>query len=49
MSSDPSSVNPEAVEQTKRQIRGLVEEISALAKQDLRPEEFHTGFLNRIV
>ena len=49
MSSDSSSVDPQAVEQTKRQIRGLVEEIAALTKQDLRPEEFYTGFLQRVV
>ncbi|OHB78882.1 MAG: hypothetical protein A2W31_01175 [Planctomycetes bacterium RBG_16_64_10] len=49
MSSDSSSVDPQAVEQTKRQIRGLVEEIAALTRQDLRPEEFYTGFLQRVV
>ncbi len=48
MSTDPS-VDPQAVEQTKRQIRGLVEEISTLAKQGLSPDEFYTGFLNRVV
>ena len=48
MSSD-SSVDPQAVEQTKQQIRGLVEEISALTKQGLRPEEFYNAFLQRVV
>jgi multidrug efflux pump subunit AcrA (membrane-fusion protein) len=49
MSSDSSSVDPQAIEQTKRQIRGLVDEIAALAKQDLRPEVFYTAFLQRVV
>jgi hypothetical protein len=49
MSTDSSSVDPQAIEQTKRQIRGLVQEISALSKQDVRPEEFYSGFLPRVV
>ena len=49
MSSDSSSIDPQAVEQTKRQIRGLVEEISALSRQAVRPEDFYTGFLQRVV
>ncbi|MFV2068719.1 MAG: hemolysin D, partial [Pirellulales bacterium] len=48
MSSD-QTVDPQAVEQTKRQIKGLVDEIATLAKQDIRPEEFYTGFLGRVV
>ena len=36
MSSEPS-INPRAVEETKQQIRGLVDEISALSRQNLAP------------
>ncbi len=38
-----------AVEQTKQQIRGLVDEISALSKQDLEPQEYYTQFLTKVV
>ena len=44
-----SSVNPQAIEQTKQQIRGLISEISQLAKSDLSPEEFYVAFLDRVV
>ena len=49
MSSEPSSVDPQAVEQTKQQIRGIVDEITALSKQDVQPEEFYNQFLQRVV
>ena len=42
-------VDPQAVEETKQQIRGLVEEINRLAKQDLAPEVFYGEFLQRVV
>ena len=43
------SVDPDLVEQTKQQIRGLVREIAQLAKSDLAPLEFYDAMLNRIV
>ena len=49
MSSESSSVDPQAVEHTKQQIRGIVDEITALSKQDVEPEEFYTQFLQRVV
>ena len=48
MSSDQSS-NANVVEQTRQQIRGLVGEISQLAKQEISPEEFYGEFLSRVV
>ena len=45
--SDP--VNPETIEQTKQQIRGLVSEIAQLSKTDLSPEQYYAAFLQRIV
>lgn len=47
--STEQSVDPELVEQTKQQIRGLVREIAQLAKSDLAPLEFYDALLNRIV
>ncbi len=47
--STESSPSPESIEQTKQQIRALVNEISQLAKSDLGPEEFYPAFLTRIV
>lgn len=44
-----SSVNPQAIEQTKQQIRGLISEISQLSKSDLSPEEYYVAFLDRVV
>lgn len=46
---ESSSVNPQAVEQTKQQIRGLVEEITALSRQNLAPEKYYGEFLKRVV
>jgi hypothetical protein len=42
-------VDPQAVEETKQQIRGLVEEITRLTKQELAPEVFYGEFLQRVV
>jgi multidrug efflux pump subunit AcrA (membrane-fusion protein) len=42
-------INPELVEQTKQQIRGLVNEIAQLARQDIGAAEFYAEFLNRVV
>lgn len=44
-----SSIDPKTIEQTKQQIRGLVAEISQLAKSDLPPEEFYPAFLSRVI
>ena len=49
MSSEQRPVDPQAVEDTKQQIRGLVDEISRLARQDLAPEVFYGEFLQRVV
>ncbi|MBX7072102.1 MAG: efflux RND transporter periplasmic adaptor subunit [Pirellulales bacterium] len=43
------AVDPKLIEQTRQQIRGLVEEISRLTKAGLEPLAFHTEFLNRVV
>jgi len=49
MSTGSSQVSTETIEKTKQQIRGLVGEISQLAKSDLSPEEFYSAFLTRVV
>ncbi|MCC7085150.1 MAG: HlyD family efflux transporter periplasmic adaptor subunit [Pirellulales bacterium] len=47
--STEQSYQPEAVDQTRQQIRGLVREIESLARSEVTPEEFYEGFLHRIV
>ena len=42
-------INPELIEQTKQQIRSLVNEIAQLARQDIGAAEFYSEFLNRVV
>src|SRR5579871_4616811 len=37
------------VEETRRQINALVEEIAGLARQNLAPGQFYEQFLNRLV
>ncbi len=49
MSTEQSSVSPKTIEDTKRQIRGLVNEIAQLSKSDLSPEQYYAEFLPRIV
>jgi multidrug efflux pump subunit AcrA (membrane-fusion protein) len=49
MSSEQSSVNAETIEQTKQQIRSLVNEISQLSKSDLEAEQYYAAFLQRVV
>lgn len=49
MPSEQSSVSPKSIEDTKRQIRGLVNEIAQLSKSDLPPEQYYAEFLPRIV
>jgi biotin carboxyl carrier protein len=43
------SVDPELLDQTRAQIRGLVNEIETLSRSDVAPSEFYEGFLNRLV
>ncbi|TWU58680.1 HlyD family secretion protein [Rubripirellula tenax] len=43
------SVNQQTVEETKAQIRGLVNEIAALAKSGATAEEFYSELLSRII
>jgi hypothetical protein len=47
--SSEQSLDPQLVEQTKHQIRMLVNEISRLAKSEIAPEEFYGEFLPRVV
>ncbi|MCA9103059.1 MAG: HlyD family efflux transporter periplasmic adaptor subunit [Pirellulales bacterium] len=47
--STEQSIDPELIEQTRQQIRGLVNEIAQLAKTDSSPEEFFHEFLGRVV
>ncbi len=47
--SSEQSLDPQLIEQTKQQIRGLVNEIAQLSKSDLSPEEYYGEFLSRVV
>ncbi|MHC4401343.1 MAG: efflux RND transporter periplasmic adaptor subunit [Planctomycetota bacterium] len=47
--SSEQSIDPNLVEQTKQQIRMLVNEIAQLAKSDLSPDEFYGEFLPRVI
>ena len=47
--STEQSIDPELIEQTRQQIRGLVNEIAQLAKTEASPEEFFGEFLGRVV
>ncbi|MBN1912669.1 MAG: HlyD family efflux transporter periplasmic adaptor subunit [Pirellulales bacterium] len=48
--STEQSMNPELIEQTKQQIRALVNEIAQLARRsDVAPAEFYSEFLTRVV
>ncbi len=49
MASDQSSVDRVTIEQTKQQIRGLVNEIAQLCKSDLGAEAFYAEYLQRVV
>lgn len=49
MSTEPSSVNPETLESTKKQIRGLIQEIAQLSKRDVPPEEYFREVLPKVV
>lgn len=43
------TLDPQLIEQTKQQIRSLVNEIAQLSKSDSTPEEFYGEFLPRVV
>src|SRR5689334_19780074 len=47
--STEQSYEPELVDQTRQQIRGLVSEIEGMARAQVSPEEFYEGFLHRVV
>lgn len=47
--STEETVDPRLVEQAQAQIRGLVDEIVALARKDLTAEQFYTEYLTRVV
>ena len=49
MSSYDQPVDQQVIEQTKRQIQALVNEIAQLSKQNVSPGEFYSQFLGRIV
>ena len=49
MSDEQQPLDPRLIEQTKQQIRTLVNEIAQLAKSEVAPEEFHAEFLPRVV
>jgi multidrug efflux pump subunit AcrA (membrane-fusion protein) len=44
-----SGPDPLLLQETKNEIRSLVQEIARLAQQEIPPEEFYAGFLGRIV
>lgn len=44
-----SSLDPQLIEQTKKQIRELVTEITQLSRSDVAPAEFYSGFLTRVI
>ncbi len=48
-SSQQAAVDPELLDQTRTQIRGLVSEIEALSRSEVTPPEFYEGFLNKLV
>src|SRR3954471_19788178 len=48
-SSDRGSVDAEQVERAKREIQGLVQEISELSRTDIAPTEFYNAMLNKVV
>lgn len=50
MSTDESgSLDPNLIEQTKHQIRSLVNEIAQLSKSEMGPQEYYGELLNRVV
>ncbi len=49
MSTEQPTVDARAVEETKRQIRSLVNEIAAIARKDLEPGAFYAEFLQLVI
>ena len=49
MSQGPSSVDAATIEQTKQQIRGLVQQIAQLSRSEIEPEQFYAEVLQKIV
>jgi len=47
--STEQSLDPQLIEQTKQQIRALVNEIMQLAHSDVAPQDFYGEFLTRVV
>ncbi len=47
--SSEQSYDSSLVDQTKRQIRALVNEIAQISRSDVAPEEFHAEYLQRVV
>ena len=47
--SSGDTFDPHLIEQTKRQIRTLVQEIDQFSKTDMAPEQFYPELLNRVV
>lgn len=47
--SSEQQLDPHLIEQTKQQIRSLVNEIAQLARSDASPQEFYGEFLTRVV
>ncbi len=47
--STEQSIDPQLLEDTKQQIRGLVNEIAQLSRSDIGPKEYYDQFLNRVV
>jgi len=47
--STEQSLDPQLIEQTRQQIRSLVNEIAQLARSEVVPEEFHEQFLPKVV
>src|SRR4029079_11330952 len=47
--SSEQSYEPEMVDQTRQQIRGLVGESEGMVRAQVSPEEFYQGFLHRVV
>ncbi|MEO0530757.1 MAG: biotin/lipoyl-binding protein [Planctomycetota bacterium] len=41
--------DPDAVQRAKREIQGIVQQISELSRQDIAPDRYYEEFLNRVV
>src|SRR5436190_23822691 len=47
--SAPPIADPLLIQETKNEIRTLVQEIAQLAQREIPPEEFYAGFFGRVV